>query len=127
MVLPLDCYPVKGWKFLKDHKGQYAPGSGFLWKRFVDEAGDIVLGAAQAEELLDKTEFAIGLEYAHQTGEGQDRIWMPVGWFIKKDGGQWLKQELTRIRSAPRGRRLLQGRNDGREQECSRADNSKNS
>jgi len=99
MVLPFARYQLDDeWKFLlKDHERFHAPASFFLAKKFVVEAHDISLSEARASELFDQTELTIGLEHAHQRGEGEEVAWTPVGRFVWKNHGQWREEQFQRV------------------------------
>jgi SIR2-like domain len=97
MVLPFGWYQVEGWKFLKNLERFYAPMSVFLAQSFVAEGRDIAVSEARGEELFDQTELMIGLEFAYQRVHNGSAAGMPVGQFIWKRRGQWVKEELERI------------------------------
>ena len=91
-----------GWRIargrsLKGHERSRAAISDFLAKRFVAEAGDIALDEVRAGELFDRTELTIALQHAHQRGQGQEMTWMPPGFFVWKNRGQWLEGELKKV------------------------------
>jgi hypothetical protein len=95
MVLPFRWY--EDWKFLKNPERFHEPMSAFLSQTFVAEARDIAVAEARGEELFDKTELMIGLEFAYQRLHSGSGAGMPVGQFIWKRRGQWLGEELERI------------------------------
>jgi hypothetical protein len=101
MVLPFGEYLVDGWKFLKNLERSNTPMSVFLSQSFVAEVRDIAVTEARGEELFDRTELMIGLEFASQRLLSGSGFAMPPGQFIWKGRGQRLKEELERIEGAP--------------------------
>jgi SIR2-like domain len=96
MVLPFHSYQVN-WKFLKNLERSHEPMSAFLAQSFAAEARDIAVTEARGEELFDRTELIIALEYAHQRVQSGSRFGMPTGRFVPKNRGQWLDDELEKV------------------------------
>lgn len=99
-ALPFLPYEKVEWKFLTGYGEKIVPVSEFLFDTFKLEARDIALSTERADELFDKTELAISLEFANYRAQEQGGwFWMPVGRFIWKGQGQFLKDALAEIES----------------------------
>lgn len=99
-ALPFMTYENVDWKFLTGLGDKIVPASEFMFAAFKNEARDIALPAERADELFDATELAISLEFANYRAHGGGGwFWMPVGRFIWKGRGQFLKDTLAEIES----------------------------
>jgi hypothetical protein len=91
MVAPFGAYPSVDWKFITGFERRETPVGDFLSTKFIAESRDIALGTNQAEDLFNKTEMFVSLEFARARGKTSATTWMPGGRFIWKNGGKILK------------------------------------
>ena len=88
-TFPLSCYHISDWKFLRGLDKRKTPPSDYFFELFLRESRDIFIHEDFADELFDRVEFTIGLEFAYRRyleGRGHDGlIWFPFGRFIWKE------------------------------------------
>jgi hypothetical protein len=89
------------WKKLSGLERHKTPVSDFMYGLFQSEAADLLMNPADAEELFDRTEFLITLEFAHHRLQRMEKsglwFWAPVGRYVWKGDDDGVAKRLTEI------------------------------
>jgi hypothetical protein len=99
------------WKFLKGLEHRKTPVSDCLFELLQREATDIALAPGEAEELFDRLEFLVSLEFAHQRLQMMPEtglwFWMPVGRYVWKRSGDGVSARLAAHVNLPADHAIL--------------------
>lgn len=94
------------WKHLKGYDSRRHPGSDFLLDLLKIECREVTLTEAETEDLFDRLEFLVTLEYAHiRLATPNVHFWTPVGSYVWRRGSltnqrAWFKETaLTLLRA----------------------------
>lgn len=85
-ALPLLALGWTDWKVLTGFENRRTPASDFLFGGFEKELTDSAVDQSEAEDLFDRLEFLISLEFAYLRLQSTNGLWfwMPIGRYIWK-------------------------------------------
>ena len=93
------------WKILNGLEQRNSPVSDFMYALFEQESTDILMDRSEAEELFDRTEFLIALEFAHHRLQRMKQtglwFWVPLGRFVWRESGDGVSQRLSQFERLP--------------------------
>jgi SIR2-like domain len=97
--LPLTALGSIDWKLLKGLENHKTPASDFLFERFKRETTDIAVDPSEAEEMFDRLEFLISVEFTHLRIDRMAStglwFWLPFGRYVWKRGGDGVAARLS--------------------------------
>jgi hypothetical protein len=93
------------WKILNGLEQRKTPVSDFMYALFERESTDILMDRSEAEELFDRTEFLIALDFAHHRLQRMKQtglwFWVPLGRFVWKRSGDGVSKRLSQFEQLP--------------------------
>ncbi len=114
-ALPLLALGSIEWKVLKGLEERQMPASDFLFSLFKPEVADAALDPGEAaEDLFDRLEFLISLEFSHmrlQQIAASSRplwFWMPLGRYVGNLSGERILDRFAALENLPADHALLQ-------------------
>ena len=100
-LLPLNCYDNVDWKFLSGLERRRTVASDFIFEHLEADALDAAIDGKQVEELFDRVEFLISMEFAYHRLKDVNKsgiwFWMPPGRYLWRASGTVLNELLERF------------------------------
>jgi len=115
-ILPLLTLAAIDWKVIKGLEASRTPASDFLFCLFRAEIADAALDPGETDEdLFDRLEFLISLEFAHMRLRREDGhspaawFWVPLGRYVCDLDGRAMLDRLAGYERLPADHALLKG------------------